>query len=94
MPAAEACPLRVVVDPAWSSELARRWRRRTPRAKGVYFFRLIKSAFTFGDWLPYVLWKLGRHTGVSVELTPLQRRYPLIFGWPVIFKLLVSQKLR
>ena len=94
MPAAEASPLRVVVDPAWSSELARRWRRRTPRAKVVYFFRLIKSAFTFGDWLPYALWKLGRHTGVSVELTPLQRRYPLIFGWPVIFRLLVSQKLR
>jgi hypothetical protein len=37
MPAAEACLLRVVVDPAWSSELARRWRRRTPRAKGVLF---------------------------------------------------------
>lgn len=87
-------PLRVIVDTAWSSKLAQGWRRRTPLAKVVYFFRLIKSAFTFGDWLPYALWKLGRHTGVSVELTPLQRRYPLIFGWPVIVKLLLSQKLR
>jgi hypothetical protein len=92
MPAAEACSPRGGRS-AWSSELARRWRRRTPRARASTFW-LIKSAFTFGDWLPYVLWKLGRHTGVSVELTPLQRRYPLIFGWPVIFKLLVSQKLR
>lgn len=94
LPAPADRPLHVVVNRAWSSELARRWRRRSPLAKVVYFFRLIKSAFTFGDWLPYALWKLGRHTGVTVELTPLQRRYPLIFGWPVIFKLLVSQKLR
>jgi hypothetical protein len=94
LPAAADRPLHVVVDPDWSSGLAKRWRRRTPLAKSVYFFRLIKSAFTFGDWLPYALWKLGRHTGVSVELTPLQRRYPLIFGWPVIVRLLLSQKLR
>jgi len=94
LPAAVDRPLRVDVAPEWSSELATRWRRRTPLAKAVYFFRLIKSAFTFGDWLPYALWKLGRHTGVRVEPTPLQRRYPLIFGWPVIVKLLLSQKLR
>jgi hypothetical protein len=94
LPDAAGRPLRVVVNAAWTSDLARRWRRRTPLAKCVYFFRLIKSAFTFGDWLPYALWKLGRHTGVSVELTPLQRRHPLIFGWPVIFRLLLSQKLR
>jgi hypothetical protein len=94
LPEATTRPLHVVVDPAWSSELARRWRRRTPLAKVFYFVRLIKSAFTFGEWLPYALWKLGRHTGVRVELTPLQRRYPLIFGWPVILKLLLSQKLR
>jgi hypothetical protein len=94
LPTATDRPLHVVVDAEWSSELAARWRRRTPLAKSVYFFRLIKSAFTFGDWLPYALWKLGRHTGVSVEPTPLQRRYPLIFGWPVIVKLLLSQKLR
>lgn len=94
LPAPDQHPLRVLVDPAWSAELALRWRRRTPLAKSVYFFRLIKSAFTFGDWLPYALWKLGRHTGVSIEPTPLQRRHPLIFGWPVIVKLLLSQKLR
>lgn len=94
LPAATDRPLHVVVDPAWTSRIAERWRRRTPLAKCVYFFRLIKSAFTFGDWLPYALWKLGRHTGVRIELTPLQRRHPLIFGWPVILKLLLSQKLR
>lgn len=87
-------PPRLQVDGARFGALARRWRRRSRLAKLVYVVRLVKSALTFGDWLPYALFKLGRHTNVKIELTPLQRRYPLIFGWPVVFKLLRSQKLR
>ena len=86
--------LRFVVDPVWAGEVASRWRWRTPLAKAVYLLRLVKSALTFGDWLPYALWKLGRHTGVRLEPTPLQRKYPLVFGWPVLFKLLRSRSLR
>jgi hypothetical protein len=86
--------IRVQLDIARFETLGRRWRLRSRAAKCVYLLRLVKSAFTFGDWLPYALFKLGRHTGVVVELTPLQRRYPLIFGWPVVFRLLRSQKLR
>ena len=56
--------------------------------------RLFKTALTFDDWLPYVLWKLGRHSGVWVELSERQRRYPLLFGWPVLFKLLRQRALR
>lgn len=70
------------------------WRWRVPLAKTLYALRLLKSAGTFGDWLPYALWKLHRHTGVRVELTERQRRYPLIWGWPVIFKLLARRNLR
>jgi hypothetical protein len=70
------------------------WRRRAGPVKALYGVRLVKSAFTFGDWLPYALWKLNRHTGVEIEPTPLQRRHPFLFGWPVILRLLLSQKLR
>jgi hypothetical protein len=70
------------------------WQRRAGPIKILYAVRLIKSAFTFGDWLPYALWKLNRHTGVQIEPTPLPRRHPLHLGWPVIFKLLLSRKLR
>ena len=49
---------------------------------------LLKTAFTFGDWVPYVLWKIERHTAVRVEVSERQRRHPLIFGWPVIFRVL------
>ena len=49
---------------------------------------------SFGDWLPYVLWKLERHGGVRLELTQRQQRYPLVFGWPVILRLLRQRTLR
>ena len=70
------------------------WRTRKAVAKALYFPRLLKSAATFGDWLPYALWKLKRHTGVDIEPTERQRRHPLIWGWPVLFRLLREQSLR
>jgi hypothetical protein len=70
------------------------WRRKLPRTKALYGVRLVKSALTFGDWLPYALWKLERHTGAHIELTEKQRKHPLIWGWPVIFRLLRAQTLR
>lgn len=70
------------------------WKMRRPLAKALYAVRLLKSAATFGDWLPYVLWKLGRHTGKQIELTERQRRHPLVWGWPVIFRLLWRRDLR
>jgi hypothetical protein len=55
---------------------------------------LLKSAATFGDWLPYVLWKLERHGGTRIELTDRQRRHPLIWGWPVLWRVLRRRDLR
>lgn len=74
-------------------QLCRDWRVRSVLAKGLYALRLLKSALTFGDWLPYALWKLERHTGVRIALTERQRRAPLIWGWPVILKLLWQRAL-
>jgi hypothetical protein len=57
-----------------------------PLARTLAIGRLLKSAFTFGDWVPYAIWKMERHTGEAIELTARQREHPLIFGWPVIWK--------
>ena len=89
-------------DGRWSVAMPRRtrwagrvsWAVRATGAKCLYAVRLLKTALTFDDWLPYVLWKLGRHSGVWVELSERQRRYPLLFGWPVVFKLLRQRALR
>ena len=70
------------------------WHWTRPVAKGLAFTRLVKSAATFGDWVPYVLWKVERHSGVRVEITERQRRHPFLFGWPVFFRLLSRRDLR
>ena len=82
-----------IAEPARQAIL-KSWNRKVPVAKGLYVVRLLKSAATFGDWLPYALWKLTRHSGVVIELTDRQRRHPLIYGWPVIFRLIKSQTFR
>jgi hypothetical protein len=69
-----------------------RWRR--PLAKAVATLQLLKSAATFGDWLPYALWKLERHTGTRLEPSERQRRHPFVFAWPLIARVLWRRELR
>lgn len=62
------------------------WRLRRVQGKLLSALRLLKAAFTFNDPLDYVLWKVERHSGVRAEPTALQRRHPLIFSWPLLWK--------
>ncbi|MAG34232.1 MAG: hypothetical protein CL908_25415 [Deltaproteobacteria bacterium] len=71
-----------------------RWQLMRPYSRAIGLVRLLKTAFTFGDWVPYVLFKIEWHTGRHIELTKLQRRHPLIFGWPIILPLLLRRNLR
>ena len=71
-----------------------RWRLMRPYARVLGLIRLAKTAFTFGDWVPYVLWRLERHTGRRIELSERQRKHPLIFAWPIIIPLLLRRNLR
>ncbi|MEW6299041.1 MAG: hypothetical protein AB1671_15100 [Thermodesulfobacteriota bacterium] len=74
--------------------LGRGWRIRRPLAKALYAVRLLKSAATFTDWLPYVLWKLERHTGLRVVPSERQRRHPFLLGGPLILRLLLKRAFR
>ena len=71
-----------------------RWRSMRAYSRVLGLARLLKTAFTFGDWVPYVLWKLERHTGKKIELTPRQRKHPLVFAWPIILPHLLKRNLR
>jgi hypothetical protein len=84
-----------VACPGGSLESARRRAAlRRPLAKAASTVQLIKSALTFGDWLPYALWKLERHTGTRLEPSERQRRHPFVFGWPLIARVLWKRELR
>lgn len=65
----------------------RRWQLMQPAGHAVSVLRLSKACFTFGNAVDYGAWKIERHTGIHVEVTPRLRRYPLIFGWPVLWRL-------
>lgn len=78
----------VRTSPARLRRARLRWQLAIPLGKALAFVRLVKNATTFGDWVPYVLWKLERHTGRPIEVSDRQRRHPFLFGWPVLARLI------
>ena len=64
-----------------------RWRVRMVHGKVLSTLRLLKAALTFDGALDYLLWKISRHSGVYIEPTERQRKFPLIFAWPLLFRL-------
>jgi hypothetical protein len=57
---------------------AREWARRQRCGQPLNILRLLKAAFTFEGAMDYVAWKIERHRGVRIEVTPWQRRHPLL----------------
>ncbi len=71
------------------SDLANRagWRLRIIQGKFLSVARLLKAFFTFEGGLDYLIWKLERHSGTTIEVSPRVRRYPLIFIWGLMWRL-------
>jgi hypothetical protein len=63
------------------------WRLRRTVSKCIGVLRAIKAGATFDDPLEYVAWKASRHSGINIEPTLRQRRYPLLFGWLFLWRL-------
>jgi hypothetical protein len=56
----------------------RSWRLRSRLGRPLNILRLLKAAFTFDGAMDYVVWKIERHRGVRIEVSPWQRRFPLL----------------
>ncbi len=63
------------------------WGIRIAQGKLLSVLRLLKAFFTFEGGLDYIVWKLERHSGVPIEITPRLRRWPLIFIWGLMWRL-------
>lgn len=83
----EAAGGRAPMPPSVRRRAERRWRRRRVLGKTLSVLRLIKSAFTFEDGAAYVAWKIERHSGVKVDLTPWQRRHPILASSTLFWRL-------
>jgi hypothetical protein len=68
------------------------WRRIV--GKGLSVLRLIKASFTFAGGADYIAWKINRHAGTKIELTPWQRRHPLLAALTLLPRLLSSGAVR
>ena len=56
--------------------------------------RWMKYVVLYDDWLDYVVRKVARRSGVTIELTARERRWPLIFLWPKAIQYLRSRPQR
>lgn len=65
----------------------RLWRFRRWQGLALSVLRLTKAVFTFRDSVDYAAWKIQRHTGISIEVTPGLRRHPILFGFSVLWQL-------
>ena len=81
-------------DAGTGEEALRRWRRRRRLGHILSVLRLVKAVLTFTNSVEYAAWKISRHTGIEIEVTPELRRYPLLYGWKVFLKLVRQGILR
>ncbi|GHA81552.1 hypothetical protein GCM10009069_00730 [Algimonas arctica] len=62
-----------------------RWFMRRMIGRPIAAIRVLNSAATFDGGLDYVLRKVERHSGVSLEVTKAQRKHPVLWspvlGW-------------
>jgi hypothetical protein len=85
-PAADRTLWRLANPPGALDRL--RWRLYFLRSKIRATSRWLKHVVTFDDWLTYVQRKVERRTGMQVEVTPMERRLPLLLLWPKVFRVI------
>lgn len=79
---------RCLTTPEMQRRALWRWRLRRWQGRILSILRLSKATLTFSNSVDYAAWKIERHTGVRVEVTPKLRRYPILWGLKVAWQLL------
>ena len=68
------------------------WRKRRRLGKPLNLARLLKASTTFEGAGRYAAWKVERHTGVVVEVTPWREKHPVLAAPGVLFKVWRSRR--
>lgn len=64
--------------PAMRQEILRWWAKRRRVGKLLNVMRLLKASTTFDGAARYAAWKIERHTGLPVKLTPWREKHPVL----------------
>ena len=74
------------MSPARRRALLQAWARRRRAGKPLNIARLVRAAFTFEGAARYGIWKVERHTGVAVPLTPWREKHPILAAPGVLWR--------
>lgn len=66
------------MDAGERAHILRWWASRRRMGKPMNIMRLLKASTTFEGAGRYAAWKIERHTGVTVKLTPWRERHPVL----------------
>lgn len=84
--------LRVAMPMAQRRAVLRWWSRRRRLGKLLNVRRLLRATATFDGAARYAAWKVERHTGVKVELSPWRERHPVLAAPGVLWKIWRSRR--
>ncbi|WP_342450646.1 hypothetical protein [Sphingomonas sp. CFBP 13728] len=70
--------LQPALPPAQRARLLQAWRHRRRAGKPINVVRLVRAAFTFEGAARYGAWKVERHTGIPVPMTPWREKHPIL----------------
>lgn len=79
--------IRPGLTPANRADIRRWWVRRQKLGKPYNVLRLLKASTTFEGAARYAAWKIERHTGVAVALTPWMERHPVLAAPRVLWRI-------
>ncbi len=74
------------LDRAERQRIRQWWRRRRRLGKPYNLARLLRASTTFEGAARYAAWKVERHTGVPVKLTPWRERHPVLAAPGVLWR--------
>lgn len=84
--AQEGSRIRPALDPRERGRILSWWAHRRRMGKPYNVLRLIKASTTFEGAARYAAWKIERHTGVAVKITPWRERHPILAAPAVLFQ--------
>ena len=68
------------------------WRLRARAGKPLNLLRLVKASTTFEGAARYAAWKIERHTGVPVAITPWREKHPVLAAPAVLWRVWRSRR--
>lgn len=73
-------------------EIRQWWAPRQRIGKALNLLRLAKATTTFEGAARYAAWKVERHTGVPIEVTPFREKYPLLAAPGALIEVLRARR--